>query len=76
MLKHELTTGDMVLARIGDDLTAFEFYGWWDDNRQICCLVVPHNGLTVLAPFYQILTRVTGSKVIKLNNECLRRWMK
>jgi hypothetical protein len=73
MVKNELTTGDLVLAKVAGEVYPFEFYGWWDGQRRICTLIVPHNGVTILAALDQILCRVTGEKVIRLNPESLRR---
>lgn len=72
-MKHDLVTGDLVLARVAGEVFAFEFYGWWDGDRRVCALVVPHNGVTILAAPHQILCRATGDRVIHLNPECLRR---
>ena len=71
-MKHELVTGDLVLARVAGEIYPFEFYGWWDGDRRICCLVVPHNGLTILASPDQILCRATGERVIRLNLSSLK----
>jgi hypothetical protein len=73
MTKNDLITGDLVLAKVVDDVLPFEFYGWWDDHRCICTLVVPHNGLTFLAVFDQVICRLTKEKVIRLNNDFFRK---
>jgi hypothetical protein len=72
-MKNELTTGDVVLATVADEIFTFEFYGWWDSNRQIAVLVVPQNGLTVLAAFDQVLLRVTKEKVLHVNKSSFKR---
>lgn len=71
--RNELITGDVVLAKVVDAVMPFEFYGWWDDNRRICSLVAPHNGLTFLASFDQVLCRVTKEKIIRVNPESFKR---
>lgn len=71
-MRNEMVTGDIVLASVADEILTFEFYGWWDNNRQIAVLVVPHNGITVLASFDQVLLRVTKRKVLRVNPSSFR----
>lgn len=67
MRHYDLVRGDLILALVSDEIYPLEFYGWWTDDRRVCMLVVPHNGLTILAAPHQILCKVTGGKVIHVN---------
>jgi hypothetical protein len=74
MIKNEMTTGDLVLVTVAGETYSLEFYGWWDDQRRICSLLVPHNGLTILAAFNQIICRLgQDPKVTKLNPEFFKK---
>lgn len=72
-MKNELVTGDLVLARIGGEYLALEFYGWWDDHRRVCTLVSPSSGKTFFSAIHQIVCIITEENVRHLNPSYLRR---
>lgn len=72
-MKNELTTGDRVFARVADGIYPFEFYGWWDDARKVCTLLVPHNGLTVFAHIDDIVARRGEDNIVQVSPVGLRR---